>query len=50
MALVAGTLSLVPPINLLVVPFVGLSFAHYLMHALHKARQAATGEGYARSR
>jgi uncharacterized protein involved in cysteine biosynthesis len=42
MALVAGTLTLVPPINLLVVPFVGLSFAHYLLHALHKSRQAAT--------
>jgi CysZ protein len=38
MALIAGTLSLVPPINLLVVPFVGLSFAHYLLHALHKSR------------
>ena len=38
MALAAGTLSLIPPINLLVVPFVGLSFAHYLLHALHKAR------------
>ena len=38
MALVAGTLSLIPPINLLVVPFVGLSFAHYLLHALHRAR------------
>jgi len=42
MALAAGTLSLVPPINLLVVPFVGLSFAHYLLYALHKSRQAAT--------
>jgi uncharacterized protein involved in cysteine biosynthesis len=38
MALAAGTLSLVPPINLLVVPFVGLSFAHYLLHALQKSR------------
>jgi CysZ protein len=39
MALLAGTLTMVPPINLLVVPFVGLSFAHYLLHALHRERQ-----------
>jgi uncharacterized protein involved in cysteine biosynthesis len=38
MALAAGSLSLVPPINLLVVPFVGLSFAHYLLQALHESR------------
>jgi len=44
LALVAGTLSLLPPINLLVVPFVGLSFAHYLLHALQKARQAVSME------
>jgi CysZ protein len=41
MALAAGTLSLVPPVNLLVVPFVGLSFAHYLLHALHESRLLA---------
>ena len=40
MALVVGTLTLVPPVNLLVVPFVGLSFAHYLLHALQRSRQA----------
>jgi len=38
MALAAGTLSLIPPINLLVVPFVGLSYAHYLLHALNRSR------------
>lgn len=44
MAFAAGTLTLVPPINLLVVPFVGLSFAHYLLQALHKSRlEAVTG-------
>ena len=37
-ALTAGTLSLIPPINLLVVPIVGLSYAHYLLHALHRSR------------
>ena len=40
MALVAGTLTFVPPINLLVVPFVGLSFAHYLLQAMQKSRPA----------
>ena len=39
MALAAGTLSLFPPISLLVVPFVGLSFAHYLLYALRESRQ-----------
>jgi uncharacterized protein involved in cysteine biosynthesis len=43
MALVAGMLSLVPPVNLLVVPFVGLSFAHYLLHALHESRRCGLG-------
>ena len=38
MAVAAGTLSLIPPMNLLVVPFVGLSFAHYLLHALQESR------------
>jgi hypothetical protein len=46
MALAVGTLTLVPPINLLVVPFVGLSFAHYLLHALHELRQTTSGEGH----
>jgi CysZ protein len=50
MALAAGTLTLVPPINLLVVPFVGLFFAHYLLHALHQSRQAAPAEAQPRSR
>ena len=43
MAFVAGTLMLVPPFNLLVVPLVGLSFAHYLLHALQKSRGEAAG-------
>jgi uncharacterized protein involved in cysteine biosynthesis len=43
MALAAGMLTLVPPVNLLVVPFVALSFAHYLLHALHQSRQEVPG-------
>ena len=50
MALVAGTLMLVPPVNLLVVPLVGLSFAHYLLHALHRSRQAEPNQAQPRIR
>lgn len=35
-----GLLTLVPVANLLSVPVAGLSFAHYLLHALARARQA----------
>ena len=41
LALAAGTLTLIPPINVLVAPLVGLSFAHYLLGALHASRLAA---------
>jgi CysZ protein len=40
MALGAGLLALVPLVNLLSVPLAGLSFAHYLLDALAKARAA----------
>jgi CysZ protein len=40
LALGAGTLTLVPVVNLLAVPFAGLAFAHYLLAALHVQRTA----------
>jgi CysZ protein len=43
LSLVAGLLSLVPGLNLLAVPFAGLSFAHYLLHALKRSRDSGTG-------
>jgi len=43
MSLGAGALGFVPFVNLLAVPFAGLSFAHYLLHALERLREAATG-------
>jgi hypothetical protein len=43
LSLGASTLTLVPGINLVAVPFAGLAFAHYLLHALACARQAAAG-------
>lgn len=39
LALGAGTLTLVPVVNLLAVPFAGLAFAHYLLLALQLDRQ-----------
>jgi uncharacterized protein involved in cysteine biosynthesis len=42
MAAGAGLLTLVPVVNLLSVPFSGLSFAHYLLHALARARDLAS--------
>jgi CysZ protein len=39
LALGAGTLTLVPVVNLLAVPFAGLSFTHYLLHALARSRE-----------
>jgi uncharacterized protein involved in cysteine biosynthesis len=42
MGLGAGLLTLVPVVNLLAVPFAGLSFAHYLLHALERSRSLAT--------
>lgn len=38
LALGAATLTLVPVANLLAVPFAGLAFAHYLLHALQSGR------------
>jgi CysZ protein len=38
LALGAATLTLVPVVNLLAVPFAGLSFAHYLLHELDRDR------------
>jgi CysZ protein len=44
MAAGAGLLTLVPVVNLLSVPFSGLSFAHYLLHALARARDLASAD------
>jgi hypothetical protein len=44
MALGAGAPALVPLANLLSVPFAGLSFAHYLLHALERARDQRVAE------
>jgi uncharacterized protein involved in cysteine biosynthesis len=41
MALGASALILLPPFNLLSVPMVGLSFAHYLLQALQKRRESS---------
>jgi uncharacterized protein involved in cysteine biosynthesis len=35
----AATLTLVPLLNLLAVPFAGLAFTHYLLHALERSRE-----------
>lgn len=40
-ALGTGLLALVPLVNLLSVPLAGLSFAHYLLDALHRSRAAS---------
>ncbi len=41
LALGAGSLTLVPVVNLLAVPFCGLAFTHYLLDALQAARSSA---------
>jgi CysZ protein len=43
LSLGASALALVPPLNLLSVPVAGLSFAHYLLSALHRQRETAKG-------
>jgi CysZ protein len=45
LALGAGTLTLVPVVNLLAVPFAALAFAHYLLRALQTQRESATSPG-----
>jgi uncharacterized protein involved in cysteine biosynthesis len=45
LALGASTLTLVPVINLLAVPFAALAFTHYLLQALQVARQSASTPG-----
>jgi CysZ protein len=39
----ASTLTLVPGLNLLAVPFAGLAFTHYLLSALERARARPAG-------
>jgi CysZ protein len=45
LALGASTLTLVPVINLLAVPFAALAFTHYLLHALQAARGSTAAPG-----
>ena len=45
LALGAGTLTLVPVLNLLAVPFAALAFAHYLLCALQVGRESAVSPG-----
>jgi CysZ protein len=45
LALGASTLTLVPVLNLLAVPFAALAFTHYLLRALQTARESALTPG-----